>query len=128
MAAVIGLRSNVTWRLKQHCQRGTSDAPSASRRYAVVLGLVALYSAGIAACSPEPAWAASASCADPQPSSRRPIIDGHTVQPKASEFAAPCGSPDVRSEQADEVDRLYVEIMQRALHGPVKDDGLVLQR
>jgi hypothetical protein len=127
MEAVIALRSNATWRLKQHCQRETGHTLGARRRFAFVFVWATLYSAGIAACCPEPAWAAATSCTDPQ-SSRRPIIDGHTVQPKASEFAAPCGTPDVRSEQADEVDRLYVEIMRRALHGPARYDGLVLQR
>jgi hypothetical protein len=56
------------------------------------------------------------SCANIPAPSRRPIINGHNVQPRASEFTTPCGNPDRMDNKADEVDRLYVEIMRRALH------------
>jgi len=105
-------------RLQQPHQRKFGDMIIVIRQLAPAFMAFALSVSEVASCSPRPAWSLPVGCSQMPPPSRRPIINGHNVQPKAFEFASPCGSPDIAAQGADEVDRLYVEIMRRALRGP----------
>ena len=75
-------------------------------RAAFVLGAV-----GSVAGASQPALADPANC----PGSSWSVIDGRRVLPKAPEFTGPRGIPDDSSKEAQDVDRLYGEIMRRAL-------------
>jgi hypothetical protein len=99
----------------QRIMQAISRSPRSTLHHALwLLGFVSVAVASIwaATCHAQPV--PSRPAAAPQLARLAPIVDGHPIQPRADQFSAPYGRPDVSDREANDVQSLYDSVLQHA--------------